>query len=339
MEVFCVFPFIANLMMRGAEFDDDGHIHARGLLGANALEVSIDFDEERKVVDNNNSTNGEDDEPETIAWFNKKEHFCDVAPPSLGGFTLWKMTQNFGYHRLDNGTCEVYHHGEHFQGLFPLRILFNLHARYVFWATQRYVNSPAFGSEKDEDNEIAEEFRQNVPLHVFQDYIAGLTAQVQTAKDKTSVTDDKRRNELQVTLHRLNTLSVTLKKEEEEQQQQQQNLHASKTTIAHPTSAVTMTTPTTLQAPLRRFQTLQSKKTKNSSVSRVRLIVDDPETSDTIRTAMKQIGAAKGHGHEPVSRVHELQRHTTLLASPSSASLSSHESEFVAPNNKIKKTK
>jgi hypothetical protein len=322
MEVFCVFPFIANLMMRGAEFDEEGHIHARGLLGANGLEVSIDFDEERKVLDTTtNDDDGGEAEPDTIAWFNKKEHFCDVAPPSLGGFTLWKMTQNFGYHRLDNGTCEVYHHGEHFQGLFPLRILFDLHARYVFWATQRYVNSVAFGSENDDDNEVAEEFRQNVPLHVFQDYIVGLTAQVQTAKDKTSVTDEKRHNELQVTLQRLNTLSVTLKKEEEHHQQQKR---PSKT-IAQ-TSAVTT---------LPRIQTLQSKRTKR--VSHVRLIVDDPETSDTIRTAMKQIGAAKGHGHEPVSRVRELQRHTTLLASPVSSSTSAASS---SPSNVVQsKTK
>lgn len=320
---------IANLMMRGAEFDEEGHIHARGLLGANGLEVSIDFDEERKVGD---ATTGDGDDgdgepaPDTIAWFNKKEHFCDVAPSYLGGFTLWKMTQNFGYHRLDNGTCEVYHHGEHFQGLFPIRILFELHARYVFWATQRYVNSKAFGSENDQDNEVAEEFRQNVPLHVFQDYIIGLTMQVQTAKDKTSVTDEKRHNELQVTLHRLNTLSATLKKEEEEeseqhqQQQHQQHKLQSKKTFAQTsssTSAVTTTMP--------RLQTLQSRKTK---VSRVRLIVDDPETSDTIRTAMNQIGSAKGHGHDPVSRMRELQRHTTL-ASSSASSLSSSQSKNV----------
>jgi hypothetical protein len=315
MEVFCVFPMIANLMMRGAEFDEEGHIHARGLLGANGLEVSIDFDEERKVSDTMTGDDGDGEEqPDTIAWFNKKENFCDVAPSYLGGFTLWKMTQNFGYHRLDNGTCEVYHHGEHFQGLFPMRILFELHARYVFWATRRYVNSKAFGSENDQDSEVAEEFRQNVPLHVFQDYIVGLTKQVQTAKDKTSATNEKRHNELQVTIHRLNTISATLKKEEEEESDQQQHKRQSETTFAQTSSRTSVSSVTTTMP---RIQTLQSKKTK---VSRVRLIVDDPETSDTIRTAMKQIGSAKGHGHEPVARMRELQRHTTLASSSASSS-------------------
>jgi hypothetical protein len=32
MEVFCMFPFVAQIMMRAAEFDDEGNISAFGLL-------------------------------------------------------------------------------------------------------------------------------------------------------------------------------------------------------------------------------------------------------------------------------------------------------------------
>ena len=113
MDIFCVFPFISHFMMRCAEFDDNGTIHAFGLLGPGELEVSIDFDE--KEID----TNG-DGNLDTIAWFNKKEHFHDIAPAMLGDFTLWEMTQNFGYHyHEEDGTCEVYHHGEKFSGTVP----------------------------------------------------------------------------------------------------------------------------------------------------------------------------------------------------------------------------
>jgi hypothetical protein len=32
MEVFCIFPFVQQIMMRQAEFDDEGNISAFGLL-------------------------------------------------------------------------------------------------------------------------------------------------------------------------------------------------------------------------------------------------------------------------------------------------------------------
>lgn len=96
-------------MMRGAEFDEDGTIHARGLLGKSDLEVSIDFDEQQ--IDTTN-----DGEPDTVTWFNKRERFVDTS--KVLGFKLWEMTVNFGFHQLNDGTdtCEVYHNIEHFSG-------------------------------------------------------------------------------------------------------------------------------------------------------------------------------------------------------------------------------
>jgi hypothetical protein len=263
MEIFCVLPFMVKFMMRGAEFDDEGHIHAWGLLGPGELEVSIDFDEEE--ID----TNG-DGEPDTLAWFNKKERFRDTAPSFLGGFTLWEMCQNFGYHRRDDGTCEVYHSGEKFNGFFLMRVIFELHSRYVFWATKKYVNSEAFGSD-DMDTE-REEQRQNVPLHVFKEFIADLTREVEKAKTDPAV-DAKKQQELEVTVQRLKTLSV----------------------MDH-------------EASMPQLRTLKSRKT----VSRVQLVVDDKETTETIRTAMKQIGSAKGQMHEPVKEMRNLVRRTTM---------------------------
>jgi len=174
MDIFCVFPFMASFMMRSGTFDEDGHVHTYGLAGPQALEVSIDFEEVEE------DTCG-DGVPDTIAWFNKRETFEDKSP-LLGGVTLWHMTQNFGYHRLHTGECEVYHNGEHFEGFFPIRLLFQAHAAYTFWATKKFIESNEFGSEDLEDE--ADEIRQNIPAYVFTDFIHRLTRDIESLKNK-----------------------------------------------------------------------------------------------------------------------------------------------------------
>jgi hypothetical protein len=181
------------------------------------------------------------------------------------------MTQNFGYHRLDDGTCEVYHHGEKFNGLFPICLLFQLHSRYVIWATKKYVNSDAFGTE-DRETDL-EEQRQNMPLHVFSEFIQGLTREVQKAK-LDSKDDTKKQDELEGSLRRLNTIS----------------------SMDHTAS-------------MPRLHTLRLHKTK---VAHVQLVMDDEETKDRIRTAMQRIGSSKGQMHEPVAEMYQLARRTTL---------------------------
>eukprot|EP00980_Cylindrotheca_fusiformis_P028798 scaffold22647_cov145-Cylindrotheca_fusiformis.AAC.8 len=259
MELFCVFPFMVTFMMRNAEFDDEGTIHAWGLLGPGELEISIDFHEEEKEG--------------TLSWFNKKEHFRDHAPSFLGGFKLWEMTQNFGYHLKDDGTCEVYHHGEQFSGFFPVRLLFDLHSRYVIWATEKYINSDAFGME-DRERDL-EEQRQNIPLHVFKHFIDGLTVELEKAsKSDTSSPQDKK--DIEVTLQRLRTIS--------------DSNDGNKS--------------------LPRMHTLRSRK---RNYTRAHLIIDDKETKDAIKTAMDQLGAADGKKHEPVSEFSKLARHATAV--------------------------
>lgn len=274
MEIFCIFPFVQNFMMRQAEFGDDGTIYAWGLMGPGELEVSIDFDEREEDTDG-------DGEPDTITWFNKKERFHDQAPSWLfGGFTLWEMTQNFGYNRKEDGSCVVYHHGESFRGFFLMRLIFQLHARYVIWATERYVNNPAFGHEDRGDQ--AEMLRHNVPLHVFNEFIADLTTQIEKVKSD-SKGDVKKQRELEVTLQRLNTISRM--------------------------------DPDAIRP---RIRTL---KTRKSVVAHSHLVVDDAETKDTIRTAMNQIArhstiqtmsSIRGGGHP--SELHQLQRRMTVKA-------------------------
>ncbi len=44
MELFCIFPFVGQIMMRGGEFDDEGTVHTMGIPGE--LQVSMVFSEE-----------------------------------------------------------------------------------------------------------------------------------------------------------------------------------------------------------------------------------------------------------------------------------------------------
>jgi hypothetical protein len=270
MEIFCVFPFMVKLMMRGAEFDEEGNIRAFGLSGRGGLQISIDFDEKEADIDG-------DGEPDTLIWFNKREHFHESAPSFLGGFTLWDLTQNFGYHRLEDGTCEVYHNGEKFHGMFLIRLIFQIHAQYVIWATEKYVNSSDFGT-ADREEEL-EEQRHNIPLHVFKEFIEGLTVGLERAR-KQNKGNDKKVDEINVTIQRLQT---TLNKTIEEN-----------------------------EAGIGKLPRLRTMKSHNT-ISRVHLEVDDKETQDAIRTAMQQIGSTpNGHSnHLPVSNMHRLTRRAT----------------------------
>jgi hypothetical protein len=69
------------------------------------------------------------------------------------------MVQNFGFHTLPDGRTEVYHHGEYFRGSAPpfsllVRLVFQLHARWVAWAAEHYINHLAFTSETLEEEEL-----------------------------------------------------------------------------------------------------------------------------------------------------------------------------------------
>jgi len=276
MEIFSIFPFVVHLMMRGAEFDDEGTIHTHGLLGSGELEVSIDFSEEE--ID----TTG-DGKPDTIAWFNKREHFEDSSK-LLGGMKLWEMTQNFGYHRLDNGTCEVYHHGEYFKGLFPVRLIFQLHAKYVIWATERFINSDAFGSE-DEEVE-AEVIRQNIPAFAFKEFLTGLTRSVEKAKSETPLADVEKRKELDTTLQRLSTL--------------RRDMESNKSA-----------------APIRRIRTevrSTSGVLNKHHTTRIHVEVEDKEARDTLRRAMEQISQQEGGSARPVQEIRRLTRRVTTMS-------------------------
>lgn len=185
MELFAMFPVIKNIMMAGGEFDDDGVVHTYGFPGT--LLVSMAF------TDETNEETGQ------VDWFNKRERFKDV----FLGYKMWDSVLNFGFHTLDDGKIEVYHHGEYFVGRLPvvsllMKFTFQIQARIVAWATEHHLNHRAFTAETDEEFEIEALSRENHVLymlkyHFWKDFKAmiGITSDKSEEEDDTSFLSKK----------------------------------------------------------------------------------------------------------------------------------------------------
>jgi len=207
MEIFCVFPFMVDFMMRSGDFDDNGHVHTFGLPPVvSNMVVSMQFDE-REEED-------ADGEAHTVC-FNKKERFkCTAA---VFGWTLWEMVHNFGYAQRDDGTSEVYHYGQSWRGPFFIRLVFQAHARYVIYAAEQHLNSARFlAQDEDEEDHLIEQ-RHNIPRHLLGQFLDGLEVDVQAKLGESAKAlatlgqqprDDK---ELQLLKAQISSLEATLK--------------------------------------------------------------------------------------------------------------------------------
>ena len=160
MELFCVFPFVGQLMMRNGTFDEDGNVITTGIPGT--LKVSMVFSEDE---------NSKDDDTGKVDWFNKRERFRNT----LFGWTCWDMVMNFGFRTLEDGRVEVYHYGEYFHGNLPIvsqamKLVFKTHARWLAWSTEHHINHYAFTAETEEEEDLEEESRQNMPFFLLKNY-------------------------------------------------------------------------------------------------------------------------------------------------------------------------
>merc|ERR1719164_184887 len=125
-----------------------------------SMEISFTLEEREEETDS-----GE----KVVAFFQKVERFKNYIP--MTRYLMWDQTQCYGYNRREDGTCEVFHKGKCFYGPFPVRMLVQLHARYVIWATEKHINSSAFAVA---DLEAQEHQRSNIPLHAVKDFFARL---------------------------------------------------------------------------------------------------------------------------------------------------------------------
>lgn len=157
MELFCVLPFVGTLMMRGGEFDDEGTVHTTGFPGE--MLVSMVFSEDE-------NDNGQTD------WFNKRERFKDL----FMGYKAWDMVSNFGFRTLPSGRLEVYHSGEYFDSNIPIfggivYYVFKVHSYWLAFATAYHLKYHAFRADTDEEEELEERSRADLPLHLVADVL------------------------------------------------------------------------------------------------------------------------------------------------------------------------
>lgn len=157
MELFCGFPIFVSSLLRAGTFDEEGTVHTKGFPGE--IQASMVFSDE------------EDEETGKIVWFNKRERFKDV----FLGIKMWDTVHNFGFQRLSDGRIECYHHGEYFYGYSPpisllMKIFFQLHGRWVAWATEHHINHYAFTSKTEEEEEMEELSRSNFALHLLKNH-------------------------------------------------------------------------------------------------------------------------------------------------------------------------
>jgi len=166
--------------MKNGEFASDAAhggwdqtVNTFGIGGPGMMQVSMAFTEQ-----------ADEEDEDVIAYFNKRERFQDWAPflPEYMQVCFWDLTQNFGYTKKKDGTCEVYHSGEYFFGPWPIRLVFTAHAAYVAWAARRFIESDSFGN--PDRLEEAELQRKNIPKQVFGEFLVGLSAALEEQKGK-----------------------------------------------------------------------------------------------------------------------------------------------------------
>jgi hypothetical protein len=150
LQILGVFGFATNFVLAGVVWATD--TDQKNTVW-NAIEISFDITE-REVVDPVTGKN-------VVGFFNKRERFKNFVPWT--NILMWDQIQNYGFRRKKDGTIQVIHQGESFYGPWPVRLLVQLHARYVIWATEKHLNSELFGSE---DLEAVEHQRENIPVFV-----------------------------------------------------------------------------------------------------------------------------------------------------------------------------
>jgi len=154
MELFCIFSFMGKIMLRGAEFDDEGNVTAQGMPGT--LRIKMVF------------SDGVNEETGQTDWFNKRERFKNT----LFGFTVWDLIINYGFRTLPDGRVECYHHGEYFHGYLPpvssiMRLVFAIQSRIVFMSTEFHINKLAFTSDTDEEEHLEHLSRSDMPIYLL----------------------------------------------------------------------------------------------------------------------------------------------------------------------------
>lgn len=191
LQILGVFPLAIHFVLAGVQWDLE---RENTMSVHNAMEISFYLTEEETTTP----------EGETVVgFFSKTERFKNFIP--FTRFLMWDQTQVYGYNRREDGSSEVFHRGKVFYGPFPVRLLVQLHAYYVIWATEKHINSPAFGVA---DLEAQEHQRSNIPLHALRDFVERITVAHQIMIESGKLAAGASTEEAQDTLKKLKKLKA-----------------------------------------------------------------------------------------------------------------------------------
>jgi len=189
LQILGVFPMAIHFVLAGVEWDTS---RENTMSVHNAMEISFEITEKEEETPDGETV---------VAYFQKRERFKNFVP--FTPFLMWDQVQCYGYNRREDGRLEIYHRGEFFHGPLPIRLLVQLHARYVIWATNKHINSPAFGNA---DLEVQEHQRSNIPLHTVSDFFHRLSIAYQVASEAGKLAVGSETREAEKTLKVLKKL-------------------------------------------------------------------------------------------------------------------------------------
>lgn len=189
LQILGIFPFAIHFVISGVQWDTEKE---NTMTVHNAMEISFTLEEREEET-----ASGE----KVVAFFQKRERFKNFIP--FTRFLMWDQVQCYGYNRREDGTIEIFHRGENFYGPFPVRVLVQLHAYYVIWATQKHINSPAFGVAGIEDQEHQ---RSNIPVHALKDFVRRLQLAQQVAIESSKLVAGTSTEDAEKTLKKLQRL-------------------------------------------------------------------------------------------------------------------------------------
>lgn len=191
LQILGIFPMALNFVLSGVQWDLEKE---NTMTVHNAMEISFTLTEREETTESGDTV---------VAFFQKEERFKNFIP--FTKIIMWDQTQQYGYERRDDGTCEVCHRGKVFFGPLPVRWIIQAHARYVIWATEKHINSPAFGNG---NLEMQEHQRSNVPAHVFNDFLQRLQLAQQVALESGKIVAGGSTEDAQKTLKQIKKLQA-----------------------------------------------------------------------------------------------------------------------------------
>lgn len=210
LKIIAMHPFFFSLFMGKVDFDAESPTEDKSLLGGSSethmrvkllgMEVSFEIIETEEE---------QEDGEMMVTKFLRHERFIDWVPllADVGvKIPLWDQTWKYGFDRRDDGTVEVYHHGESFKGPWFIRIIVFFHQRYVLWACERFINGDSFGTD---DLDRQQEQLACIPLSVFHDFVGKLKAEQEKdleAERKSPVRDEKVIAQRESAIKKLETL-------------------------------------------------------------------------------------------------------------------------------------